>query len=698
MNQNPYNLKDSLETENYSSSVRNSVLSRDPELLNRFRSDIEVKFSELRTKNATLETNFNTMQTEKNLRIQNLEDDLSLLRLQHDNMTKDYSYLLLQNKDINSRLTKTTEERDLLLIKISQLQSQISQSNLTENNKMKTNNQLQNEILELRADFNELLKDRDYWRDCYEKYKIESDRQFLNNKENYELAIREKNSLNEQVVKLVKERNDLILQLESLKNINKKHEEEVRLSLISFKVLEKDKKELELQNSNQLEQINLLLSEKEKYITQINQYNIQIQNSDISGKNYLINLEKVKKERDDLMLSLDHSRLELNNQKTELLKNQDRIKQLENEKLILNEKLIKLNLEKDSLNTLVENKVNELKLKNEEILNYGAQIRKLELERTKNLEQIESLSRESLNMKTAFDNLKTEKEELNSKLNFNLSENKRLNDNLSVMESRLNNLDKEYKKLDEELNLKNKMFVDLTRDFEKYKIDNMLKLDAFYNLQKRFDEVKRLHNIDMEKLRLLQINFSTLQNQKNKLEVDFEKMNGLVCSSTDENEEHQRNLALMEQKLDEFASKNNNLESKLKIYMSKDSENTTKISLYEIRQNENLKLISEYESLLRELKLQINNNQNLISLARELNYKLDLQNQKISNDDGEIKRLIVLLQEKKNKSENEITDRIDRAYLDKNEKDVNSLKKRIADLELRGQSINIITTSVNGNY
>merc|ERR1712032_777692 len=118
-----FNMKGSLNSINSNSSygsepnhdspfkTRNSVLTRNPDELNRFRTDIEVKFSELRTKNATLTSELSTIRTEKDLKIRNLEDDLNLVKLQNENLSKDYNYLQSQNKDVNQRLTKVTEDR-----------------------------------------------------------------------------------------------------------------------------------------------------------------------------------------------------------------------------------------------------------------------------------------------------------------------------------------------------------------------------------------------------------------------------------------------------------------------------------------------------------------------------------------------------------------------------------------------------------
>jgi len=279
------------------------------------------------------------MQTEKNLKLQNLEDDLNLLKLQHNNLTKDYNYLLTQNKEGNTRLTKITEERDLLMIKISQLNSRISQNEISENNKIKSNEQLTEEIFQLREDFNELLKDRDYWRDLHQRYKFDMEKQNKIAKENFETSMKERNGLHEQVLILIKERNDLKFQLENLNKINKKNEDDLQLNLYKVKNYEKENEEikaenknlleiikklknenfefnelkkineknlqniefLKIENANQKKKIDLLTAEKEKLISQINELNLIVTNLEISIKNYLNSLEKLKKEKEDLL-------------------------------------------------------------------------------------------------------------------------------------------------------------------------------------------------------------------------------------------------------------------------------------------------------------------------------------------------------------------------------------------------------------
>jgi chromosome segregation ATPase len=697
------NLRDSVnsissEGSNNINNHRNSVLARDPELLSRFRTDIEVKFSELRTRNATLETNFNTMQTEKNLRIQNLEDELSLLRIQHDNISKDHSYTLLQNKEIFNRITKVTEERDLLLIKISQLQSQVSNSNLNENNRIKSNEKLTEEIYQIRKDFNELLQDRDYWRDSYNRYKFETDKQISVLKENFDVSMKERDALHEQVLRVVKERNDLLVQLENLNRVNKKNEEDIRLYITRIQNLEKENQDLKAENKDKSNQIENFLLDREKLNNQINQYNSQVKYLENSGNTYLLNLEKTKKERDDLTISLANLGQELNLQKNESLKQQEKIKLLEFEINNLNERLKVSNIEKQTLNTNLANKFNELKLKNEVITDLESRIKNLELEKDKNLELIESLRKDNSNLNVSLGNLQKENDELKNRLNLNVVENNKLRGEISLLELKVKNLENENKRLNEELNLTIRNLKDTVKEFEKYKVDNLLKLDAYYNLQKRFDEVRRLHNNDIEKLKALQLNFKNLQLQKNNIEKDLENLNQVVCSSNDSNDELQRSLEMLEKKMDELTLKNKDYEKRLNLYMGKDAENTSKIYILETKQNENSKLIADYENLLKDLKIQINNNENLNLYVRELQAKLDLQNQKIADNDNEIKKMIGLLQDKNNKFEGRFTDRIERSFLEQNEKEISSLKKRINEIELRGFNRNITVTKViNGN-
>lgn len=223
----------------------------------------------------------------------------------------------------------------------------------------------------------------------------------------------------------------------------------------------------------------------------------------------------------------------------------------------------------------------------------------------------------------------------------------------------------------------------------------MLKLDAFYNLQRRFDEVKRLHNADLEKLKMVNRHHMDEKDQKNKLQADIDKMNDVVCSSNDANNQQLKNIQFLEKKLDDFSAKNKELENRIKILTTKDTENTQKINNLTITQNENMKIINEYENLLKDFNLQLIHNEKLIHLVREMQNNLDIKNAKIAEHDAETRKLfghLGYVEDGKARFDSKFNDRIERKFLDDCEREINLLKKKVTDLDAKTPKL-LVTTS-----
>merc|ERR1711957_337763 len=96
-----------------------------------------------------------------------------------------------------------------------------------------------------------------------------------------------------------------------------------------------------------------------------------------------------------------------------------------------------------------------------------------------------------------------------------------------------------------------------------------------------------------------------VKDERNKLQMEKDNLNDVVCSSNDTSSQQLKNIEFLEKKLDEFDAKNKDLEAKITKLTNKDMENTLRINTLTTSQNESYKIISEYETLLKDLKTQL---------------------------------------------------------------------------------------------